>query len=592
MTATALQKLGTPDLDLADLSALVTALEDSQPEGRIVKYGVSANVTVDLLEPYLKRQALLDGHRARVLAGSYDDHIGNVRRFREQKVDAVVLLSFFDNLVPALEAKIPTMEPAELDALRERAVAELRLVLEEARTVDRVYLCMFHRMAPPSATGLHSRVDEAISAFNAVIRNEASAHPNVRILDLDEVVSRAGWARTFAPRFYFRYRAPYGNPFFEELARQISVAGRAAGSHYLKALVLDADNTLWGGIVGEDTPEKVRLNPHDYPGSIYWRVQQELLALQRSGVLLCLNSKNNPADVDQMLTKHPHMVLRSEHFAARQVNWDDKATNIRRLAATLNIGLDAMAFLDDSSFECEAVRGQLPMVRTFLVPDKIHEYPAVIHQLKELFLGGGISAESAGKTEQYRIRALAEEERQRFASQEEYLGSLGIKVDVRLGERAEIKRISELSQKSNQFNVTTRRYSEGQIQQLMEAADAEVYSVHVRDRFGDSGLTGVVILRYRSEVVEVDSCLLSCRVIGRGVEFAIWPKLLERAATRGARTIVAEYLPTAKNAQVKDYYDRLGLPLVDETENGRRYRASLDGLKLAAAPHIEVNCVL
>jgi FkbH-like protein len=372
------------------------------------------------------------------------------------------------------------------------------------------------------------------------------------------------------------------------LALQISRASRAAGSYFYKALVLDADNTLWGGIVGEDLPDELKLGPHDYPGSVYWGAQQEFLALQKRGVLLCLCSKNNAAEVETILANHPEMVLREQHFVAKRVNWDDKVTNLRRIAADLNIGLDAMVYLDDSAFECEAVRGQIPMVRTLQVPANVYEYPALVQHVKELFLAGGISSESAAKTEQYRLRSLAEDERKRFANQEEYLASLGLSVEMRLGEQKAIKRIAELTQKSNQFNLTTRRYSEGQIRELMQSATAEVYSIHVSDKFGDSGLTGVVILRYEDGDVVVDTCVLSCRVIGRGIEFSVWAPLFERAAARGIRAIRAQYLATAKNAQVRDFYDRLGLPLASDCEGQRTYRGTLSQLQGPTVPHIEV----
>jgi FkbH-like protein len=585
-------RLATPGLDLGEVSALVTRLEREAAPARSVSIGVSANVTVDLLEPYLRRQALLDGYRAVVHAGSYADHLGNVRRFREAGVEVLLLLDLFDNLLPALEARAATLPAAERAALRDRLREELRLVLEQAKGIGRVYLCLLHRWSVPAASGVHARLDAVVEEFNQALREVAAPHANVRLLYPADVVARVGWERAFSSRFYFRYRSPYTTAFFEELARQVSHAGRGAGAHFYKVLVLDADNTLWGGILGEDRPEGIKLAPHDHPGSVYWHAQQEFLALQQQGVLLCLCSKNNPGDVEAVLASHPNMVLRAEHFAARQVNWDDKPTNLRRIAATLNLGLDSMVFLDDSTFECEAVRGQLPMVRTFQVPARLHEFPAVLHELKQLFLAGGISAESAAKTEQYRVRALAEEERSRFASQEEYLASLGLQVDVRRNEAAAIPRISELTRKSNQFNLTTRRYDEAQVRALMEAADSEVFSIHVRDRFGDSGLTGVAILRYRDDAVAVDSFLLSCRVIGRGVETAVWRGLLEHAAVRGAHRVEAEYLPTAKNAQVSDFWDRLGLGAPPADPSGRRaYSARVTDLRLPATPHIEVKHV-
>jgi FkbH-like protein len=586
-----LERLACPGLDLGDVMALVTQVEREARPSRSVSIGVSANVTMDLLEPYLRRQALLDGYRAVVHAGTYADHMGNVSRFRDLDVDALLLINLFDNLMPALEARVVTLHDNELDALRDRVREEIRLVLEQASIIGRVYLCLMHRWSAPAASGFHTKLDTVVADFNRAIRDVAAPHPNVRLLQPSEIVTRLGWDRAFSSRFYFRYRSPYTTAFLEELARQISHAGRGAGSHYYKVLVLDADNTLWGGIVGEDRPEQLKLGPYDYPGSVYWHAQQEFLALQRQGVLLGLCSKNNPNEMESVLLNHVHMVLRADDFATRQVNWNDKPTNLRRIAATLNLGLDSIVFLDDSAFECEAVRGQLPMVRTIQVPARLYEYPAVLHQLKELFLAGGISAESVAKGEQYRVRALAEGERSRFASQDEYLASLGLCVEVRRNEQAAIARISELTQKSNQFNLTTRRYTEAQIRELMTSPDAEVFSIHVRDKFGDSGLTGVAVLRYQASSVAVDSFLLSCRVIGRGVEFSVWNGLLEHVAVRGARKVEAEYLATVRNDQAKDFYDRLGLRQTLNDATRRTYAEDVGGLRVPVPTHIEVRHV-
>ncbi len=584
----ALERLAEPSLELAEVMYLVGEIEPSVPSERAVTIGLSANVTLEVLHTFLRREALIHGHRAVIHGGTYDDHLGNVRRFTEAGVDAIVLLTFLDNVMPSLEARLPSLAPDTIAAQRDRLLGELRLALEVARGTKRVLLGLLHSASQPSGSGLRDGVDALVQELNAAIRSEAAQHPNVRLFSPGEIVSQLGWRRSIDVRFHHRFRAPYTTAFLDEMARQLYRLSRGFGSYYYKALVVDADNTLWGGIVGEDGLSGIKLGAHQYPGSIYWTVQHELLGLQQRGVLLCLCSKNNPADVDALLTSHPEAVLRPDHFAARYVNWDDKPTNLRRIASALNLGLDAFVFLDDSAFECAAVRTQLPMVRTFQVPANVFEYPALVHELKELFLAGGISTESAAKTEQYRIRALTEEERARFATQAEYLASLRVRVTVRRNDVASVPRVAELTQKTNQFNLTTRRYTEAEIRELMESGTADVYSVHVADRFGDSGLTGVAIVRYRGDDASVDSFLLSCRVLGRDVELAPWPGILRQARGRGCRALSAEYVATAKNGQVRDYYDRLGLTLQEEQGTRRRYQAVLDALELERPAHIEV----
>ena len=212
--AEAHERLAFPGLDLGEVTALVSRIEREAPPARTVAIGVSANVTVDLLEPYLRRQALLDGYRAVVHAGSYADHLGNVRRFRDAGVEVLLLLDLFDNLLPALESRATTLPRGEIDALRDRVREETRLVLEQASAIGRVYLCLLHRWSPPAASGLHARLDTIIEDFNRALREAAEPFPNVRLLQASEIVARLGWERAFSSRFYFRYRSPHTTAFF------------------------------------------------------------------------------------------------------------------------------------------------------------------------------------------------------------------------------------------------------------------------------------------------------------------------------------------------------------------------------------------
>lgn len=211
-------------------------------------------------------------------------------------------------------------------------------------------------------------VTRVLARFNAALREEASSYANVRVFDTEDIVRLVGQKAAFDTRFYFRNKAPYTSAYMNELARRIAAASRGFGEHFYKVLALDCDNTLWGGVIGEDLLSGIKLGPYDYPGNIFWRMQQEFVALERQGILLVLISKNNPADVDEVLRNHPDIVLKESHIVAKKVNWEDKPSNLRALAQELNLGLDSFIFLDDSSFECEAVRQQLPMVRTFQVP--------------------------------------------------------------------------------------------------------------------------------------------------------------------------------------------------------------------------------
>ena len=583
--------LADPAAPLAQVMAAVEAAEALGGQPASAHIGISAGATVDLLGLYLRRHALTSGVSLKVSKGNFDDPLGDVARFEDWGVDHVVLAPFLDALEPAFEARAAMLSDEEIDLRESELRGRWRLVMHCAAKFRAVFLCGLHRISAPTAGG--DRLDLIVARLNAALREEAAAFANVRWIDMAGMVAGLGRRTALDLRFYLRNAAPYAPALLDEWARQVTAVSRGYGTRFHKALVLDCDNTLWGGILGEDLASGIKLSPHDYPGSVFYRAQVEFQALQRQGVLLCLCSKNEAADVDALIDSHPDMVLRQADIVAKQVNWNDKVANLRQIAQDLNIGLDSLVFLDDSEFECEAVRTQLPEVTVFQAPASPPEYLAVIAAIKDLFLAGGAMTDGAQKTEQYRQRAAAIAEQQSFATQEEYLASLGLTVTLSKDDPARIPRISELSQKSNQFNLTTVRYTSGGIEALMADPDAAVWSLEVADKFGAAGLTGVVVIRFADETATVESLFMSCRVLGRGVEFAIWPAIFADAAAHGCTRVEAGFRPTDKNAQAADFYDRLGLTLTDETggEMGvaRSYAAEIAAFAPPPTPWIEVS---
>ena len=543
---------------------------------------------MDVFGTYLRRHAVLENVNLQVVDGRYDDLPGDLARFAAAGVDAALVMLLFDNLMPSFEAQIGTLADLAIAGKRDELRARLDVALGLGSSLSTIVLFRFHRISRAIARAPDDRVARVLADFNAVLEEAAARFRNVQLQDVDDAIAAAGGVFAFDWRFYFRGKAPYAPALLDELARSVVGATRAFGTRFCKALVLDCDNTLWGGVVGEDLPAGIKLDPFDYPGNVYWRIQNEIAALERRGVLVCLCSKNNPADVDEVLADHPHMVLRNDVIAIKAVNWDDKPANLRRIAAELNIGLDSMVFVDDSEFECEFVRSQLPMVRTFAVPAVLSEYPRAFDAVKRLFAAAGPSADGASKTAQYRARAAAQDARGQFASQSDYLASLGLKVVVSRNARDRSARIAELTLKSNQFNVTTRRYSEARILHFMQDPAAAVYSFSVSDKFGDAGLTGVAIVGFADATVTVDTFLMSCRVIGRGVEAAAWAAVLTDAAQRGATTIRAEYVPTPKNALVADWFERMGLAPAAGPPPAQHYQSELAVLRREVPDWIEV----
>lgn len=556
--------LRDPALSMTRLLQVLKLLEADGHFIRSLRVGVSSSITAELLGTYLRKHAALNRIRLEVVQGNYDDSLGDMERFAAEGIEQVVLLYFLDSLMPSLETCLPRLSAELVSAKEAEFQLRVRLALAAADKFEVIYINTLHRVTVSPDQSSPDAVDELIARLNTEIRKEAALHSNVRIIDAQKLITEVGVQAAFDARFYFRSMAPYTARFLDAFAAAISSASRGFGTYFFKMLALDCDNTLWGGIAGEEGVGGLQLGPYGFPGNIYWRAQNEIANLEQRGVLLCLCTKNNPVDVEEVFSTHPSMVLRPSQIVARRVNWSDKAQNLRELAAELDLGLDSIVFLDDSDFECNAVRSQLPQVRTYQVPKNLPDYPLVLSEISRLLLAGGVSVESGSKTKQYQQRSLAIALKAQFGSQQEYLRSLNLKALLTLNAKESIARISELSKKSNQFNLTTRRYSERAISDYMSGTDTDVYSLVVQDRFGNAGLTGVVVMRYVGRTAHVEGFFMSCRVIGRGVEFSIWNHITQQAAIRGCDEMLAQYNPTARNSLVERFFDELGMQRLDD----------------------------
>jgi FkbH-like protein len=558
--------LSKPSSTLMQLTKAVESLEKTG-NLKTVKFGVSSSVSVEALHLYLRAQGLLSNVHINVISGNYDDPIGDVERFKEFGVQQMVFLPFFDNLLPSFESRLETMCQTFVDAKEDEFRQSYRLAFEKAQSMQAIYLGTFHRLGNSSKFGKQDKVGLTLARFNKALREEAAVFKNIFIIDFEEVLGLVGQTNAFDLRFYFQNKAPYSRAFMKEISRIIDMVSRGFGTYFYKALALDCDNTLWGGVIGEDMLKGIKLDPHEYPGNVFWRVQHEFSSLERQGIILVLLSKNNPDDVDEVFRKHPHIVIKEEQIVAKRVNWKDKALNLEEISSELNLGLESIIFIDDSAFECESMRKQLPMVKTKQVPTNLSEYPSFLDEIKTLLLSGGITSTNINKTEQYLQLKSAQRLRAQSGSMEKYLESLELKVELYCDSHVNAWRISELSLKTNQFNLTNRRYTLSEIEQKMNDQASCVYSIIARDKFGNAGLTGVVVMKYEEDKAVVENFYLSCRILGRGIENCIWSQIATDAVKRGCNYLEASYVPSEKNDQVSDFYDRLGFSLIKKCKN-------------------------
>jgi len=388
---------------------------------------------------------------------------------------------------------------------------------------------------------------------------------DIRLIDLEAIVRHCGAERSYDDRKWYLYRQPFSEAVFRSIARQVERIVASETRAPKKCVVVDCDNTLWGGIIGEDGLSGIKLGD-TFPGRAYVDFQKELLALQQRGTFLAVCSKNNMADVLEVFDKHDGMLLRREHFSAFEVNWERKSRNIERIAKQLNIGVDSLVFIDDSPTEIAEVRHNLPSVTSVLVPKELASLPRLIRE-SALF-------DAVAQTAEDRLRvASVQQERQREklkegVSEDEYLASLDLVVDVFEAQDVHVDRVTQLINKTNQFNLTTRRRTAADVRALRDDPTQALFCLKVVDRFGEYGLTGIAVLKIGAEAAEIDTLLLSCRVLGRGVERALVSVLADHARERGCMRLVGDYVPTSKNALCRDFYAEQGFERVGANGSG------------------------
>jgi FkbH-like protein len=407
-----------------------------------------------------------------------------------------------------------------------------------------------------------------VARLNETLRALADMH-GVDLVALDDAARRDGLAAWHDPALWHRSKqevTPARAPSYGELVGRL-IAARQGRSY--KCLVLDLDNTLWGGVIGDDGLDGIVLGQGSPLGEGFVAVQDYAKDLARRGVILAVSSKNDEANALEPFEKHPEMVLRRSDIASFQANWSDKAANIRAIAADLNIGLDSLVFLDDNPFERSFVREQLPMVAVPEVPDDDPSLVPGVLADAGYFESLGITAEDRERTAQYQENRARAELQANAGDMDSYLRALKMRMVWSRFDSVGQNRVVQLINKTNQFNLTTRRHTDTDIAAIM--ADPQSFGLQIRllDRFGDNGIIAIVIGRTTAPgTVTIDTWLMSCRVLGRGVERTTLNLVAEQARALGATRLVGAYIPTKKNGMVRDHYSKLGFSVLSQADDG------------------------
>jgi FkbH-like protein len=574
-----LRALAQHSLDLNQLTKLSKVISRAKGAGTSLdplkpfRLAILSNSTIDLVVPALVASAVRRGIALEVIQPSYDqvaqealtpDSIVN-----KAKPDAVLFALDFR----ALPLKLSVGNPDSSYATIQGALGYLH-ALRDGIKANSNAVCIFQNFAPPIET-LFGSLDRAlpgtmrslIDAINRELAEFVLASGDV-LLDVAGLAETVGIANWHNPKLWTLAKLSFSDDYIPLYADHVSRLVAALRGKSGKVLVLDLDNTVWGGVIGDDGMEGIKIAQGDAVGEAHLAVQRLALDLRQRGIVLAVSSKNTDAVARAPFEQHPEMLLKLEHIAVFQANWNDKATNIQAIAEELSLGLDSVVFLDDNPVERGLVRKLLPQVAVPELPDDPSAYA------RTLAAGGyfeaiALASEDLKRAGFYQDNAKRAQLQKQAGGVDAYLASLDMTITFQPFDANGRARIVQLINKSNQYNLTTRRYTEPEILELER--NPEIFSLQVRlaDIFGDNGMISVVICRPSGHSTwEIDTWLMSCRVLGRKVEHMVLREVLEHARKAGIKKLVGKYRPTERNQLVLDHYAKLGFSKTRQEESG------------------------
>jgi FkbH-like protein len=575
--ARALAAAALPTLDYTSAQSLVRILKQVEERGAApgdaARIAVLGSFTTGQLTDLTRLFLFAAGVRAEIYEADYGvfrqeilDPTSRLNAFRPQF--ALLCATRHDLAhVPELDAdaqgvaQLVEAERADWADLWERLHRQTGCQVVQGNFVPPAWrLLANHEPRHPASLG------SFIAQLNATLVERAP--PFVTIHDVDQLAAQLGRRAWSDERFFHQAKLPCSPEFLVEYAHDLASIVAAQLGLAKKCLVLDLDNTLWGGVVGDDGMAGLRLGQGDAESEAFLDVQRYARGLRRRGVILAVCSANEDKHARQVFLEHPDMILKLDDIACFVANWNDKATNLRAIAAELNIGLSSMVFLDDDPTQRSLVRQLLPEVSVPEVPRDPAEFIGILER-RRYFQVVSMGAEDLGRTELYRGNAERKSSMSSAESLEDFLATLEMVATIEPIGEANLQRSAQLINKTNQFNLTTRRYPPASVLSMAQDPQWITRTVRLTDRFGDNGLISVLLAKQADGVLHVDTWLMSCRVLRRGVESFLMNHLFEAARQCGAERIRGEYAPSPKNELVREHYRKLGFTLSRSEADGR-----------------------
>jgi len=574
-----IRALASYDLDENQLNRLANAIRKGLSQGYSLaplvpfRLGIIGNSTIDFIVPALAATAARHGIALECVGTEYGQYMQAAIN-----PESAINVSNPDAVLIAVDYRGYPLEPrlgnvAGSEAMVASVLGQLNAVRSGIHEHGRA-VCIVQNLAPPVEVTF-GNLDKALpGTIRGMIeeinrRIAASVHEGKDILlDVAGLAGEVGFAKWHSPQQWNLAKFPFSSDYLPLYAEHVARIIAAMRGKSRRCLVLDLDNTLWGGVIGDDGLEGIQIAQGDAAGEAYLDVQRYALALRQRGVILAVSSKNNDEIARSPFRNHPEMLLREEHFAVFQANWNDKATNIRAIAHELSLGLESFVFLDDNPAERSLVREFLPQVAVPELPSDPALYVRTL-SAAGYFESVAFSSEDLQRAQFYQDNAKRVSLQNQFDDLESYLASLRMVITFQPFDETGRSRIAQLINKSNQFNLTTRRYTEAEIAGIDNDPACFTLQVRLADVFGDNGMICVVICRDSGEACwEFDTWLMSCRVLGRRVENMVLKEVLQAAQRAGVRKLIGKYIPTERNQLVAQHYQKLGFTQSGQASDG------------------------
>jgi FkbH-like protein len=543
-------------------------LMKSTPDDKMsVNLGVLSTFNLDVIPPFLVEAMDRQGLRANVWLGDFGQIAQSVldpgSTLYSEKPDGVVLILATEDLFGPLYDDPRKLLTDEADALLQERADEIRQWIQVI--LDRLphAVCLvptwkaahlpFEHILNPAAP---NRGQELEDQWSKLVRALGEISPRVVVVDWSNHTARFGMKTYSDPRLWYLGRMRLNPDGLAAISDLLATHIAAYRNMAKKVAVVDLDNTIWGGIVGEDGISRLTLG-EDGLGLAFMDFQRELRKLHDAGIILAICSKNNPDDAWSVFEQHEAMVLKRSNFAAARINWQDKATNLREISSELNLGLDSFVFFDDNPVERDWIRVALPEVEVPELPQDPAYRPQFLREMTS-FQRIHLTQEDMQRADSYRAQSLRTQLKGSLTSLDEFLASLDQVIKIAPVHAGSLARAAQMCQRTNQFNLTTQRHTVADLEKMGADSNQELYTISVKDRYGDSGITGLGILRFEGDTAHIDVFLMSCRVLGRKIENALLAFMADRSRERNAQALNGYFYPSEKNAQVADFYENQG----------------------------------